>query len=142
MSVAFPKLLIQFEDFSTEHAFMWLEKYRNKYPLFNDDIQGTGAVNPVLRCSSAGVGVAMQLTSFFTLQGLSEQEARERIGWLTLRVSFSTLADHLVDFSRQDYAGPPIKDLLDIIERSECLGIIRFRISQQLWVRSCQKQEE
>lgn len=28
---------------------------------------------------SAGVGVAMQLMSFFTLQGLSETEARERI---------------------------------------------------------------
>jgi malate dehydrogenase (oxaloacetate-decarboxylating)(NADP+) len=30
---------------------------------------------------SAGVGVAMQLMSFFRLQGLSEDEARERI-WL------------------------------------------------------------
>jgi malate dehydrogenase (oxaloacetate-decarboxylating)(NADP+) len=30
---------------------------------------------------SAGVGVAMQLMSFFTLNGLSKQEARERI-WL------------------------------------------------------------
>jgi malate dehydrogenase (oxaloacetate-decarboxylating)(NADP+) len=30
---------------------------------------------------SAGVGVAMQLMSFFKLQGLSEDEARERI-WL------------------------------------------------------------
>lgn len=34
-----------------------------------------------LGAGSAGVGVAMQLMSFFKLQGLSEQEARERI-WL------------------------------------------------------------
>ena len=34
-----------------------------------------------LGAGSAGVGVGMQLLSFFKLQGLSEQEARERI-WL------------------------------------------------------------
>lgn len=34
-----------------------------------------------LGAGSAGVGVAMQLMSFFKLQGLSEDEARERI-WL------------------------------------------------------------
>ncbi|KAF7344406.1 Malic enzyme [Mycena sanguinolenta] len=105
MSQAFPKLLIQFEDFSTDHAFLYLERYRNQYPLFNDDIQGTGAVvlsgfinaarlssaasgRPLsshrilfFGAGSAGVGVAMQLMSFFTLNGMSEQEARERI-WL------------------------------------------------------------
>ena len=34
-----------------------------------------------LGAGSAGVGVAMQLMSFFTLQGLSEDEARKRV-WL------------------------------------------------------------
>jgi malate dehydrogenase (oxaloacetate-decarboxylating)(NADP+) len=33
MSVAFPKLLVQFEDFSTDHAFLYLERYRNQYPV-------------------------------------------------------------------------------------------------------------
>lgn len=34
-----------------------------------------------LGAGSAGVGVSMQLTSFFKLQGMSEEEARQRI-WL------------------------------------------------------------
>ena len=103
MAATFPKLLIQFEDFATDKAFGYLERFREQYPLFNDDIQGTGAVvlsgfinaaklasaasgRPLsdhrilfLGAGSAGVGVGMQLQSFFRLQGLSEDEARERI---------------------------------------------------------------
>jgi malate dehydrogenase (oxaloacetate-decarboxylating)(NADP+) len=125
MTTVFPKLLIQFEvhsqfrvshhkknnsmlcwqDFASEKAFRYLDRYRHKYPIFNDDIQGTGAVvlsgflNAAHRTSlasgkplsehrilflgtgSVGVGVAMQLTSFFTLHGLSVEEAKRRI-WL------------------------------------------------------------
>ncbi|KAJ7314973.1 hypothetical protein DFH08DRAFT_715986 [Mycena albidolilacea] len=144
MSVAFPKLLVQFEDFSTDHAFLYLERYRNQYPVFNDDIQGTGAVvlsgfinaarlssaasgKPLsshrilfFGAGSAGVGVAMQLMSFFTLEGMSEQEARERI-WLVdsqglVYTARGELAEHKEYFARRDYAGPPITDLLDILD--------------------------
>jgi malate dehydrogenase (oxaloacetate-decarboxylating)(NADP+) len=39
----FPKTLVQFEDFSSDKASGILDRYRNDYLCFNDDIQGTGA---------------------------------------------------------------------------------------------------
>lgn len=182
MSVHFPKLLVQFEvchalrrylgilwskesfqDFTTDHAFAYLDRYRNKYPVFNDDIQGTGAVvlsgfinaaklaseasgQPLTShrilffgAGSAGVGVAMQLMSFFTMQGLSKEEARDRIYFVDsqglIYDSRGPMAEHKKctcfgcfsllttgtkqivssDFSRHDYNGRPMKDLFDII---------------------------
>jgi len=40
----FPNMVVQFEDFESEKAFNYLDRYRNQYKCFNDDIQGTGAV--------------------------------------------------------------------------------------------------
>lgn len=39
----FPNMFVQFEDFESEKAFQYLERYRMG-KCFNDDIQGTGAV--------------------------------------------------------------------------------------------------
>lgn len=39
-----PKAVFQFEDFQMKWAFETLERYRDKYCMFNDDIQGTAGV--------------------------------------------------------------------------------------------------
>ena len=41
MKEVFPQLLVQFEDFSTDNAFRYLDMFRNKYRCFNDDVCDT-----------------------------------------------------------------------------------------------------
>ena len=91
-----------------------------------------------LGAGSAGVGVAMQLLSFFKLQGLSQEEAKDRIYLVDSQGlifdSRGPMAEHKkcksilasratltydpcdVDFSRNDYSGPALTNLTEIIE--------------------------
>lgn len=98
-----PTCIVQFEDFETPKAVPLLDRYRNRYRMFNDDIQGTGVVTLAgvlsavkisgqelkdvrVLCAgagSAGLGVCQQLMDGMIEQGLSRKEAQARFALLT-----------------------------------------------------------
>src|SRR5579872_1167879 len=51
----FPDALIQWEDFAPENGRRILEKYRNRFCTFNDDMQGTGAITLAAAISAVRV---------------------------------------------------------------------------------------
>ncbi|KAJ3572145.1 hypothetical protein NP233_g3272 [Leucocoprinus birnbaumii] len=52
----YPHSLLHFEDFASKNAYNLLMRYKKHHAVFNDDIQGTGAVT--LACLMAAIGIA------------------------------------------------------------------------------------
>jgi len=97
----FPNAMLHFEDFGPEHARDILAAYSPDYCVFNDDVQGTGAVVMaavysglkvarsrmaeqklvVFGSGTAGVGIADQLRDAMIADGATTEQATAQV-WL------------------------------------------------------------
>jgi malate dehydrogenase (oxaloacetate-decarboxylating) len=100
-SSLFPGALLHFEDFGPGNARRILVQYADTYRIFNDDMQGTGAITlaatlsaikvtgvpmreqklVVFGAGTAGVGIADQLRDAMVRDGASEEQAAGQV-WL------------------------------------------------------------
>jgi malate dehydrogenase (decarboxylating) len=115
--------VIQFEDFSSDHARILLDRYRfSGITTFNDDIQGTQAAATagllgalrvkgqdasaivqerivVCGCGSAGLGVSNMLVKMLVRHGLSVEEAKSRLYMFDMEGLVTTARGDSVDGS-------------------------------------------
>jgi malate dehydrogenase (oxaloacetate-decarboxylating) len=122
----FPNALLQWEDFAPGNARRILEKYRDRMCIFNDDMQGTGAITlaaaisavricgtplrsqrvVIFGAGTAGIGVADQMRDAMVREGLSKEDAARRF-WCVDRQGLLTtdMGDQLHDYQAA-YARP------------------------------------
>jgi malate dehydrogenase (oxaloacetate-decarboxylating) len=125
-SSLFPNALLHFEDFGASNARRILLANRDKYRMFNDDIQGTGAIvmaglfNAVkvtgtrwrdqrvviFGGGTAGIGIADQIRDQMVRDGLEKAQAIRRI-WIVDLPGLLTddMSAGLLDYQRP-YARP------------------------------------
>jgi len=125
-SSLFPDALLHFEDFGPGNARRILLSYGDRYRIFNDDMQGTGAITlaatlsaikvtgvpmreqklVVFGAGTAGVGIADQIRDAMVRDGASTDQATAQV-WLVDKQGLltSNMTD-LRDF-QQPYARDP-----------------------------------
>ena len=115
-----PGVLIQFEDFAQANAMPILNRYRERFCCFNDDIQGTAAVTlgtllaacrvtgkplkehhiAFVGAGSAGCGIAEMLIRQMVEEGLSDEAARRQVFMVDRHGLITEGMSGLQDFQR------------------------------------------
>jgi malate dehydrogenase (oxaloacetate-decarboxylating)(NADP+) len=116
----FPKCCVHFEDWTGTDAVHLLQRYRDKYCVYNDDVQGTagitlaGMINAAklkgtklkdekylfLGAGSAGIGLANLLCSALVAQGMTLKEAQSRVYMFDINGLLEATRKDLVDFQK------------------------------------------
>lgn len=144
-NAVFPGILIQLEDFGNENAFRLLAEYRDRTCLFDDDIQGTGAMTVAglisamrltggelagqkllfLGAGEAGLGVAEVFCAALAEQGMHPDEARRHCWFVDSR---GLVASHRTDLEPQKrpyaHEHPPVADFLEAVRSLRPTAII------------------
>jgi malate dehydrogenase (oxaloacetate-decarboxylating)(NADP+) len=141
----FPKCCIHFEDWTGVDAIHLLQRYRDKYCVYNDDVQGTagitlaGMINAVklkgtklkdekylfLGAGSAGIGLANLLCSALVAQGVSLKDAQSRVYMFDVNGLLESSRTDLVDFQKPcAHKHAPTKDFVAAIESIKPTTII------------------
>src|SRR6201998_1944545 len=141
----FPKCCIHFEDWTGVDAVHLLERYRDKYCVYNDDVQGTGGIVLAgminagklkgtklkderylfLGAGSAGIGLADLLCSALVAQGLTLKEAQSRVYMFDINGLLESTRRDLVDFQKPyAHQHAPTRDFVAPIESIKPTTII------------------
>ncbi|CAO3639194.1 unnamed protein product [Cunninghamella echinulata] len=150
----YPDILVQFEDFQSDHAFGLLEKYQHKVLCFNDDIQGTGSVilagfiNAIrvaqekaniqpkdhrivfFGAGSSAIGVGKQIQAYLMHQyGMTEEEAKKVFYYvdskgLVTKDRGDKLAQHKVYFARDDNQQQQFNSISKVIDHVQPTALI------------------
>jgi len=141
----FPKCCIHFEDWTGTDAVHLLQRYRDKYCVYNDDVQGTagitlaGMINATklkgtklkdekylfLGAGSAAIGLADLLCSALVKQGMTLKDAQSRVYMFDINGLLESTRKDLVDFQRPyAHQHAPTRDFVAAIESIKPTTII------------------
>jgi len=141
----FPKCCIHFEEWTGTDAVHLLQRYRDRYCVYNDDVQGTagitlaGMINAAkvkgtklkdekylfLGAGSAGIGLADLLCSALVAQGLTLKEAQSQVYMFDINGLLESTRTDLVDFQKPyAHEHAPTRDFVAAIESIKPTTII------------------
>jgi malate dehydrogenase (oxaloacetate-decarboxylating)(NADP+) len=141
----FPQCCIHFEDWTGEDAVHLLQRYRERYCVYNDDVQGTagivlaGMINAArikgkrlsdekylfLGAGSAGIGLADLICSAMASEGLSLEEGRSRVNLFDIKGLLEDTRTDLVDYQKPyAHKHKPTRDFVEAIESIKPTAII------------------
>ncbi len=143
----FPGVLIQLEDFGNINAFRLLAQYRDQVCLFDDDIQGTGAVALsgimgalritggklseqkilFLGAGEAAIGIADAFVAALVEEGMPPEQARKQCWFVDTRgllvAGREKIAAHKMPYAHEHPAIADFAEAIKTLKPTAILGL-------------------